>query len=348
MAGVRALNGDASTNNNYAQAAPTAQAVATANKILNADITASMVTTEVGYYAYDSTAQHFEANFSGSKPAGENWSAVRVTVNGNQPLFFARVLGINSLPAAAQATAVHRPRDVSIVLDFSGSMKYSSEPAYPSNGDITGSLNPDPTFPKFGHWSASGIQSAMQRTTDYVDAGGQTHAINNFTMDTENGPAIVRDFLYRDAGSNLLNAFHRPSSPYDPMTWATPAPSDWDGQSSATAAYVGDQWPRYNGAFTGTNYARDVWHFLTNNEPTYAANHNKSLVAGPSGGQFDPVNPSSPANTEGYGTAFKGYVMGPGYYGKSFYYWPPDPRFHPAAVTTSPNSNGLAQDASGR
>ena len=38
------------------------------------------------------------------------------------------------------ATAVHRPRDIAIVLDFSGSMRYSSDTAYPSSGAYTGSL----------------------------------------------------------------------------------------------------------------------------------------------------------------------------------------------------------------
>src|SRR4051812_20050795 len=53
MAGVRTLNGDSTTNNNYSQVAPTAQSAATANTILNAPITSSMVNTEVGYYSYD-------------------------------------------------------------------------------------------------------------------------------------------------------------------------------------------------------------------------------------------------------------------------------------------------------
>src|SRR4051794_19865791 len=60
MSGVRILTGDAATNNNYAQAAPTAEAVATANQIINTPITKSMVTTEVGYYAYNSSQQRFE------------------------------------------------------------------------------------------------------------------------------------------------------------------------------------------------------------------------------------------------------------------------------------------------
>lgn len=323
MSGVRILNGDAATNNNFAQAAPTAEAVATANKILNASITSSMVNTEVGYYAYNPTLQRFEPNFTGSKPANESWSAVRVTVSATQPMFFAKVLGINSMPAEATATAVHRPRDVALVLDFSGSMKFSSEPAYPSSGTITGSLNPDPAHPKFGHYSATSFTTAMRRTTDYIDSGGETHAVNNFTMSTDNGPPIVRDFLFRDPanGNALTNAFHRPTSPYDPSAYACPAPSDWDVQSNTTAIYWnsggtglgGDPAPRYNKSLTTGSYARTVWNYLTNNDPSYTSNHVRSTVNGPGGGRFDPDTPSVPTDTQGYGPNFKGYSVGPGY-----------------------------------
>lgn len=364
--GVRVLTGDASTNNNYAQAAPTARSGATANKILNAAITDGMVNTEVGYYSYDSTAQRFKPYFTGSKPDSESWTAVRVTVKGSQPMFFAKVLGINSLPAEARSTAVHRPRDVAIVLDFSGSMKYSSEPAYPSSGTITGSLNPDPAFPKFGHYSVSSFQNVMQRTTDYIDTGGETHAINNFTMASDNGPAMVRDFLFRDpANGNALteDAFHRPSSPYDWASradkWACPAPSDWDVLSGTNAAFgtplnntgkCGDPAPRVSKSFTSGNYATTVSRFLQNNDTLSSSS--KTTILGPDNGNFDPPTqtptPYSTADTQGYGRYFKGYTIGPGYYGKTFFYWPPDPRFHPSAVTNSPNTNGLAQDTNGR
>ncbi len=345
MAGVRQLTGDNSNNNNYTAATPAAQNAVASNAILGTTLTTGAATINVGYYAYDSTQQKFSATFNGTKPDTEAWSAVRVTVNATMPTFFAKVMGINSMPAGATATAVHRPRDVAIILDYSGSMKYSCEPAYPSSGDITGSLNPDPAYPKFGHWSV--LSSKMQKTTDYVDGGGENHAPNNLTMDTDNGPAVVKDFLYRDSGGNLANAFVRGGA-YNAMTWACPAPSDWDVQADTTSPYVGDKWPRYNMSFTTGSYARNVYNFLTNNDPAYTADHNKSTVAGPGGGQFDPANPASPQNNEGYGSGFKGYVMGPGHYGKSFFYWPPDPRFHPSASTASPDPANPAKDTTGR
>ena len=97
-----------------------------------------MVTTEIGYYAYNSSLQRFEPNFSGSKPSTESWSAVRVTITAKPPTFFARVLGMSSMPVKAVATSVHRPHDIALILDYSSSMQYASEPGWPSSGYRTG------------------------------------------------------------------------------------------------------------------------------------------------------------------------------------------------------------------
>ena len=330
MAATRQLNGDTAANNNYAQAAPTAKAAAANNNILNTAVDPALVQVNVGYYAYDSTLQRFIANFSGTKPATESWSAAQADLSAARPTFFAKLFNVSAFNVGASATAVHRPRDIALVLDFSGSMKYSSEPAYPSSGDITGSLNPDPAIPMFGHWSA--MSSVMRRTTLYVDSGGETHAPNNLTMDTENGSAIVRDFLYRDGSGYLSNAFHRVAATYNAMTWACPAPSDWDVQSDTTHTYVGDKWPGKN-KNVSNGYAATVQEYLTGSNTTQTATHNKSSTTGGGTGAFDPANHNVPTTQEGYGPNFKGYSMGPGYYGKTFYVWPPDPRWHPTDAT---------------
>lgn len=326
MAGARELNGDTTINNNYDAATPKAKAIAATNRILGTAVDPTNVSVTIGYYTYDSTAGKFTPNLSGTKPATENWSACQASVTGSNSTFFARVMNINSFTAGATATAVHRPRDISLILDFSGSMKFASEPAYPSNGDITGSLNPDPAFPKFGPWSS--LSSVMQRTTLFVDSGGETHAPNNLTYDGQNGPAVVRDFLYRDSSNNLNNAFYRVLSPYDAMTWACPAPQDWDVQSDTTQTYVGDKWPGKN-KNVSNGYAATVQEYLTGSNTAQISTHTKSAVTGGGTGTFDPVSHNAPTTQEGYGPNFKGYSMGPGYYGKTFYIWPPDPRWHP-------------------
>lgn len=55
-------------------------------------------------------------------------SAVRVRLErSDQPLFFARVLGRDRFDTTAQSIAVYQPRDIMLVLDFSGSMNDDSE-----------------------------------------------------------------------------------------------------------------------------------------------------------------------------------------------------------------------------
>ena len=70
--------------------------------------------------------------------------------------YFGRLFNISSFNLTANATAAHRPRDLALILDFSGSMKYGSESAYYllGGGDTAGSLNPDAVYPKFGHYYA--------------------------------------------------------------------------------------------------------------------------------------------------------------------------------------------------
>jgi Flp pilus assembly protein TadG len=308
MAAVRELNGDTANNNNFVAVEPAAKSVTAANKVLNDNLDPDDVSVTVGYYAYNSTAERFEPNFSGTKPANENWSAVQVNVSADTPMFFAKVFTQSSFPASATATAVHRPRDIAIILDFSGSMRFSTINAYPYYGNKSGSLNPDPDYPQFGHWSS--LSSVMYKDTSYVDSSGQVFAPSNLTVDTENGDAVVNDFLMRDSSSNLTSAFVRTTGSYDPMTWAVPAPSDWDVQADTTATYEGDKWPRFNQSFTSGNYAHTVQEYLHGNNNTQSNTHSKD----------------STFEQNGYGSDFKGYSMGPGWYGKTFYMWPPDPR----------------------
>ena len=350
MAAVRQLNGDVSNNNNYNAAGPEAQNAAAANSVLNTAVDPARVTTAIGYYAYNTSASppQFEPNFTGTKPASENWDAVQVTVSANNPTFFAKIFNVSSFAAGATATAVHRPRDIALVLDFSGSMRFSSDTAYPSSGAYTGSLNPDTTFPQFGHWSSSAYQNVMSCASSfiYTDSQGYAYAANNLTMTTQNGPPMVLDYSYRDSSSTLQPglAFDRNSgavpSPYVPTTWAVPAPADWATQSSSTIQYGGatgqggDMWPGKNKTFpVGGPYAATVQEYL-GGTPTY----DSTFEAG------------------GYGVNFKGYSMGPGYYGKTFYMWPPDPRpakdwrklyFYEQGTTTPVDDNTILWDSSG-
>lgn len=55
-------------------------------------------------------------------------NAIRVTAtSAGQPLFFGRVLGKDTFVTDAQAVAVYQPRDIALVLDYSGSMCFDSQ-----------------------------------------------------------------------------------------------------------------------------------------------------------------------------------------------------------------------------
>lgn len=61
-------------------------------------------------------------------PSGTTPSALRVTLdNRSQPYYFGRLFGRQSFDSHAESIAVYQPRDIMVVLDFSGSMSDDSE-----------------------------------------------------------------------------------------------------------------------------------------------------------------------------------------------------------------------------
>jgi Flp pilus assembly protein TadG len=319
LSGSRSLTGDASTDNNRVAVPGLALSTIQASKIMGKTLQSSQLTTQVGYYNYNAVLGEFQPIFTGSKPATENWSAVKTSVTFIQPTSLAKFFNYSAFSATASATAVHRPRDLAIILDYSGSMRFNSIPAYPLSGSISGSMNPDQIIPKFGPWSA--ITSVMQRTSQYGDS-----APNNHTSETDDGPPIVKDFYCKQADGSYINAFYRPLTPYNWRTTSTnfalPAPDNFREQHNSPVQFSGsdtgmggDRWPQTNGynlAFpnnTGPPYASTVRQYVSGNTTTQANTHAKNV-------EFE---------LAGY-TDFQGFTMGPGYYGKTFYMWPPDPR----------------------
>ncbi|HVX10619.1 MAG TPA: pilus assembly protein TadG-related protein [Pirellulales bacterium] len=288
LAGVRMLNGNTANgaNNNYSAVAPAAQQAATANKILWSNVQSSQVAVTVGRYAYNASAQQFQGNPSG---ATGNWSMVQATTTANvsSSLPFAKVLGISVPSLQTQATAVHRPRDIAIILDFSGSMRFGTFLGYSGTGNQFCTLNNtvnnyDTNVPSFGHYSAFGAGSmyATSYTAPFLPA--------NVTATTSDGrPPLCADF-YQD--SNGTPAFTAASSGYA----TTPG-----GDNYLTT-----------GKNTSSTYAQTLAQMLGITSPTTSS--------------YD-----STFETKGYqgytNKTFNGYTQGPGYYGKTFFIWPPDP-----------------------
>lgn len=352
LSGSRGLTGDTKTDNNKAAVTGLALSTIQASTIMGQTLQSSQLATQVGYYNYDAVLGKFQTVFTGSKPATENWSAVKTNVTFSQPTSIAKFFNYSAFSATATATAVHRPRDLAIILDYSGSMRFNSIPAYPTNGIISGSMNPDPNIPRFGPWSA--ITSVMRRTTQSGDS-----APNNHTIETNDGPPIVKDFYCKQPDGSYINAFYRPLSPYNwrttPTNFALPAPDNFQDQSNTPVQFTGsstgmggDRWPKTNGYNlgavpnnTGSPYASTVQQYVSNNTTLQANTHAKNVA-------FE---------SAGY-TDFQGFTMGPGYYGKTFYMWPPDPRaandwrkkffFYGSNSVTPCDDNSLLFDASTR
>jgi Flp pilus assembly protein TadG len=286
MAGARTLNGDAASNFNYANASPNAITAASTNEVLTSAVEPDQVQVDVGTYTYNEVAKKFEAQIPGEPD--EPYTLVRTRVDYSGEYRFARVLGMTSFNTTATATAVHRPRDVCVVLDFSGSMRFDTLLGIQPNpgtstggvqGRHLGSNNPEAVFPEFGHY-ADTASAALQNPNAITDWEGRTFGSANWTVDTNSGPEFMSDFF-----PDL-----------------TPAP---DSYSTDPAGDI----PLRANKNNASNFAETASQVIYNNT---------------SGTQRD--DDWETGGYDEYAEAFSGYTLGPRYWGKTFWIWPPDPR----------------------
>ena len=315
MAGARTIDGSATQN--VAMAAANAVTAATDNSILGNPVqgnpgsiqnsspdvyTSGQVTVQCGGFGYvynDSNpgAEGFKLTIPG-KPATDPYSAVAVTIQSSSPTFFGRVFGLNAFNVMANSAAVHRPRDVCIIMDLSGSMRFESLPGVYVDGSNTAwpnypnfgrnvSMNPDPNFPQFGHYSAVSTAALQSTGASYSTSAGVTCDPCNISVGTNGGAAVINDFY----SSGSTQAFTPASSAY-------------------STAPGGDDFPKNGGSYVATVNA-----YLNNTtSPQTMVNFCR--------GGYD-VNPLTGAANS---TSFAGYSAGPSYWGKTFFMWPPDPR----------------------
>jgi Flp pilus assembly protein TadG len=273
LVGARNLNNkDGVADTNRTDALAKARAVAETNPRMSGYITDSEVTSVVaGQYKYDTSTQKFSVSYPGSIASGDSWSAVKVTINVSQPTYFMKVFGVTAMPTGATATAVHRPRDMAFVLDFTGSMTFGSTPNWPYDvgfgGDVEGLMNPDPAYPQFGHYArytyyqtatptttaagASAIASRpnpLQMKATIQDPSGG-YAPNNHTMTSAGGPPMAEDFITipGDPGAGTVNpttaTIKNAFKMWSPTQTAaadtstlTPATFDWTSYDASTGA----------------------------------------------------------------------------------------------------------------
>ena len=127
----------------------------TYNSILGQAIQSSQLPLTYGSYDYNQTTQTFNANFPAT--SGTPKTAVAATVTSNSlPAAFSKIFGSQFLPnVSATAQAVHRPRDIALVMDLSGSMRYGTCSDSTSDFHSRTTNNPDTLVPTFGHYSSS-------------------------------------------------------------------------------------------------------------------------------------------------------------------------------------------------
>ncbi len=312
MAGARALNGNTASgaNNNYSNVLPTATTAATNNSVLGKTIQSSQLTVQIGRYTYDSTDERFEGQIPG--PSGENWTLVKATVTANvsSQMSFSRALAFSPSNISVDATAIHRPRDIAIIMDYSGSMRYASLLSTPTSGNRT-TNNPDTIYPQFGHWSSS---SAALRETSFT----QPYAEANITTTTSDGrPPICADFYTNSTGTA---AFSTASSAYA----TSPGGCNYlKINKNAGSTYCTTPADLLNLSSVGTS-TRDA---------TFESSGYKAYSMSP---------------------VVHSYSQGPGYWGKTFFVWPPDPKndwrklyFTYPGTTTQMDDNSKLWDSSG-
>ena len=76
-------------------------------------------------YHYNYASQTFHPGVSAG--TNENYNLTQVTITHTYTTTFADVIGVPTHDGDATSTAAHRPRDVAMVLDYSGSMNNESD-----------------------------------------------------------------------------------------------------------------------------------------------------------------------------------------------------------------------------
>ena len=302
MTGARSLNGVMPQNLGLATA--NAQSSAQTYSIMGQPIVPTDVTVQHGTYHYDTTAMAFMPSMTLN--AGENYNLTKVTINKSCPTTFAKVFGYSAFSVTATATAAHRPRDVAIVLDYSGSMNNESDlwndesyldngQSAPNNPNLT-SNNQETVYPTFGHYSNQKNYSNYANFANLLCpvADGSNPLTGNPVIGKCNAsisalgiPALVNDFWSNNRGATAGSAFTQvPDTSLD----------------------------AYNRA------SGDTYLWKKNSTSVFA-----TTLADALGGTTKNAGFESNGYQSIQGTALQGYIQGPRYWGKTFFIWPPDP-----------------------
>lgn len=285
MAAARTL--DASSNGNTPTATSNAKEVAKKNKVLGTALTDTEVVVDFGAYHYDTTNKAFTPQFPPSSP--DKYSIALANVTPNRASFgFASVFGVSEYKISAVSLAAHRPRDIGLVLDFSGSMNDESNlwvnDTDAGTANFNQSNNKDTVYPQWGPYNKTFSPLAALECTSSDSRVGRC----NITASALGISAQVLDYYQNAFGAAGVAAFNLPAA------------------AVTNTAPGGDTYlPVKNSTTTARTWKEIVDGNNTSATPTtYFAGYNAYYT----GGQ-----------------TFQGWTQGPGYWGKTFYIWPPDP-----------------------
>ncbi len=311
FAGARTLTGGATSN--LPQALANGQAAAAANTVVGTSVPAANLTMTFGAYHYDTSSQTFSPQFPPVAP--DNYNLAQATISQGNPTFFANIFGITSYNVTATAIAAHRPRDTTIVLDFSGSMNNESDlwncESYQGSYEGT-SNNTDPVFPQWGWYNTTFSPLCALQCTASSDLVGYC---NNSQAVGGCGP-MVNDYYQNARGASAVKAF-APASTWpavlnvSAVALSATQPSGDQGQTTMTdptgASYT------YGQTIANAKSGRATGTTVMSVGDMIPANYGSGTSAAPyNGSKLWAPNPN-------------GYTVGPNYWGMTFYTWPPDP-----------------------
>ncbi|HLW68535.1 MAG TPA: TadE/TadG family type IV pilus assembly protein [Gemmataceae bacterium] len=337
LTAARTLVGDPSVNYNQSLATSNAQAILTYNNILGVKVGSAQLTMTYGTYDYSQTTQTFAANFppTSGHPVTVAWATVTAT----NAAAFSKVWGLNFLPTVtAQAQAVHRPRDIALVMDLSGSMRMGTCLGYDFYTSSRTSNNPDSLFPTFSHYSAT-ASAAMQGPSSARTSAYDNYNISQSNTTVGNASYVKKyvDNFYSNAAfaATLIRAFDSYTSTDGGLTWTAPSGGATPVLPPTSYASVpGGDVPLFKNG-SSTLYATNV------NDVVAGTGRNASWeLDGYSNYTNGSVSNAASGQTSYASAPFYGETQGPGYYGKSFFIWPPDPR---KPLTTASNSTQIKQ-----
>lgn len=336
LTAARTLNGDPTISYNQTEATTNAQNVLSYNQILSQSIQTSQLALTYGSYDYNQTSQTFSATFPPTNGKPTTAVQAKITSSGS-PAAFSKIWGQSLLPSvSATAQAVHRPRDIAFVMDLSSSMRYGTMLGFDITGSSRSTNNPDTAVPSFGHYSAMSanlIGGSSNRTSSYD--GYTISPSNTTTANSSYNLTYINGFYQNDAyAATLVRAFDSATSSDNGDSWTPATSGSPQLPSSSYATTPGGDVPLFVNGST-SNYAKTAKDVLGSTSRSAAweldgySNYTNGSLSSAASGKSD--YKSAP---------FYGYTQGPGYYGKTFFIWPPDPR---APLTTANNSTQIKQ-----